>query len=479
MIAFKKHSYKAVYMHGMINDVKGRKMSKSLGNYILPEEVVKKYGADTFRYYTISGANPGIDLNYNFEDMKVKYRNLTVLWNIHKYLIELSQEVENPEETTIGKIKKELDIEEKYILSKLNSTKKEVKELFDEYNLNEIPLKIEELFLELSRTYIHWIREKFTYGGNKEKEKIVHVIYSVLIDILKMFSTISPMATEQMYQNLKPIFNLKQESLMLYDWPEHDESMIDKKIEESAEIAKSMIQSILSARETAKKGIRWPLKEAYAVTDEETKEMIEPFKEIIKTRTNIKELIIVNSFDKSKTKVKLDYSKIEPVYGPEKSAKIVAKLSMHPSETIIYHINKEGKFVLDLDGEKVEIKNEHLIKEREAEKPYIFSEFKKGEIYLNSATDDELEAEGYANELMRRIQSMRKKQNLKKKDSITLFIKTEEETAKSLEKYQQKIKERVGASQLKISSLEPSKQHDVVEKIKIKNIEFTIMFTKE
>ena len=63
-------------MHGFINDAQGRKMSKSLGNYILPEEVLEKYGADTLRYYMIGATNPGLDLNYNFDDMKVKFRNL-------------------------------------------------------------------------------------------------------------------------------------------------------------------------------------------------------------------------------------------------------------------------------------------------------------------------------------------------------------------------------------------------------------------
>ena len=90
MLSMGKRSFNAVYMHGFINDAMGRKMSKSLGNYILPEEVIGKYGADTLRYYMISGTNPGLDLNYNFEDMKVKFRNLTVLWNLHNYLIDLA-----------------------------------------------------------------------------------------------------------------------------------------------------------------------------------------------------------------------------------------------------------------------------------------------------------------------------------------------------------------------------------------------------
>ena len=93
MIAMNRPSFKAVYMHGFINDAQGRKMSKSLGNYILPQEVIMDYGADTLRYYMIGGTSPGIDINYNFEDMKVKHKNLNVLWNLHKYAIEMCKEL--------------------------------------------------------------------------------------------------------------------------------------------------------------------------------------------------------------------------------------------------------------------------------------------------------------------------------------------------------------------------------------------------
>jgi isoleucyl-tRNA synthetase len=88
MISMNRPSFRNVYMHGFVQDSLGRKMSKSAGNYILPEEVIKKYGADTFRYYFIGGANPGFDINYNPSDIELKNKNLNVLWNIHNYMID-------------------------------------------------------------------------------------------------------------------------------------------------------------------------------------------------------------------------------------------------------------------------------------------------------------------------------------------------------------------------------------------------------
>ncbi|MEK6868663.1 MAG: class I tRNA ligase family protein, partial [Nanoarchaeota archaeon] len=168
MLSMGKRSFDAAYMHGFINDAMGRKMSKSLGNYILPEEVISKYGSDTLRCYMISGANPGLDLNYNFDDMKVKYRNLTVLWNLHNYIIDLAKNSDtNPAELKIRKDR--FSLEENYIFSKLNSTIRKATKTFDEYKLNEIPTLVEDLFLKLSRTYIQLTRDK----SSGEDKKVV------------------------------------------------------------------------------------------------------------------------------------------------------------------------------------------------------------------------------------------------------------------------------------------------------------------
>ena len=229
MIAMNNCSFKSVYMHGFINDSQGRKMSKSLGNYILPQEVIMEYGADTLRYYMIGGTAPGIDINYNFDDMKVKHKNLTVLWNLHKYVIEMAKSLKvNPYELS-SQINK-LDIEEKYIMSKLNSTIQEVTDLFDNYKLNEVPWHVEELFLELSRTYSQLTRDKASMGSDEEKKVVLYAVFNVLFGALKLFAPISPFMTESIYQNLMHEFGLKEPSVHLLEWPKCDAELIDNEI---------------------------------------------------------------------------------------------------------------------------------------------------------------------------------------------------------------------------------------------------------
>ncbi|MEK6827734.1 MAG: class I tRNA ligase family protein, partial [Nanoarchaeota archaeon] len=461
MVAMDNVSFKSVYMHGFINDAQGRKMSKSLGNYILPQEVIMEYGADTLRYYMIGGTAPGVDINYNFDDMKVKHKNLMVLWNLHKYAVEMAKNLKaNPMDLSLEKSK--LGIEELYILSKLNSAISNVTELFDDYKLNEIPWQVEELFLELSRTYIQLTREKASMGSEEDKRIVLYTVYNVLLESLKLFAHIAPFIAERIYQNFRHEFKLKEESIHLFDWPKYNEDLIDKKLEESMQTVSEVIQSALAVREKMHLGVRWPIKEiVIAVKDKNIASAVEKLRGVIKKQVNVKEVKIIESMPNVKVKIKVDYSKIGPKFG-DKAPKIIAQLTIDSPETVLKHIQENGKYSFNADGESMDIVKEDLFVTREIPMPYEEGSFKQGLIYLNKEMTDELEAEGFAREVMRRVQALRKKAGLQKSDSISLFIKTDEELKEMLKEWNLVIKEKVGASQFRISELEPSKKHAFV-----------------
>ncbi|MEK6808266.1 MAG: isoleucine--tRNA ligase [Nanoarchaeota archaeon] len=475
MLSLNQHSYKAVYMHGFVQDALGRKMSKSLGNVISPYEVIDKYGADTLRYYMISSANPGVDINYNMEDMKTKNRNLIVLWNLHNYLIDLCRNYN----IKIGELNINISnfgVEERYILSKLNSTIKRVTELMEHYKLDEVPNLCEDLFLELSRTYIQFIRERLSEEENVKV--IVYTIAEVILGSLKLFSIIAPFVTEAIYLNLKEIFNLEEESIHLFSWPSYDENLIDKSLEENFDICKDIIQAILHAREITSLGVRWPLKEVIVVSKEEHIVKAMPvFSGVIKNYTNIKEIKVVRELEGIRLTLNADYEKISPDFN-ELTPIIIAKLTIESPESILSHIEKENKFTMKINDKEVNIVKEHIIVRRDVPPQYIESEFKTGFVYINRELSEELEAEGFAREIIRRVQSLRKKASLEKKDTINLLIKTDEELGRMLKPFYHHIKLRVNARTFKISELEPVKKIEFVSKEKIRGKEIIIYLEK-
>ncbi|MEW5896678.1 MAG: isoleucine--tRNA ligase [Nanoarchaeota archaeon] len=477
-IAFGRNSYSNVYMHGMLRDIEGLKMSKSQGNIISPDELVEKYGADVLRYYMCQ-TNAGQDINFSWEECSTKARLLQVLWNIHKLLINLARENKvNPfrlDRTLMNNI---LDTEEKYIFSRLNSTIKNVTALLERYSLDCAITPLEELYLELSRTYIQMVREKSSLGEEQDKEASMFTIAHVLLETLKMFSIYAPFVCEALYLNLKEEFGLKEESISHYRWPEADEKKINRKLEQQIDTTKGIIQAALNARERSRLGLRWPIKELVIATQSSgIIETAESLREIIKKQTNVKSISIMENLPGVKTEIKPDYGRIGPVYG-KLSPQVIARLTIDSPQTILSHLQKESCYKFTIEGREVSITRDMLDIKHKVPQPYADAEFKNGTAYLNLERSEELEAEGFAREIMRNIQEMRKKAGLQKSDRISVYIKSSGKMGPKLEKYKSDIKEKIGAEKIKISAIPSVKKHQQSSEFKVKNEEFTIWFDK-
>ncbi|MBS3106948.1 isoleucine--tRNA ligase [Candidatus Woesearchaeota archaeon] len=456
MIAIGKPSFKNVYMHGFVQDALGRKMSKSAGNYITPDEVIDKWGADSFRYYAIGGAKPGLDLNYNFEDLKGKHKNLAVLWNTHVYLLELCKtNYINPAKLTRLK---QFSAEENFLLSRLQSTIKSVTKAYDEFRIDEVPALLEELYLQLSRTYIQLIRDKAALGSQEEKEIVAFTLYQALRDILRMFATIAPFISEEMYQHFRAAFQLPEESVHLLGWPEVSESLIDAELEQDFAAAGDVMQAILAAREKIQRGVRWPVKEAIVVcADPAIAERIRKSEKMILAQTHVKSLQVLPKLPAIKNIVRTDFKSLAPDFG-EKAPQIISKLALEHADTILTHLEKEGVHKIKLGTELIELQRKHLLIERVSPQNLVEAQFRQGFVYLNSDLDERLLAEGYAREVTRRVQALRKKAGLERKDDIALILKVPEHLAKLLFSWQGIIKEKVGAVSLELLTSDPPKK---------------------
>lgn len=456
MISFGKVPYKAVYMHGHINDALGRKMSKSLGNTISPYEVIDNYGADTLRFYTIGAANAGLDCNYNHDDAKIKLRNLTVFWNLQKLLTELHKEVGKDPAYPVKK-----DLEEKYILSKLNNAKKQVITYMDNYEIEKVPTVIEDLFLALSRDYIQITRDK------TDKKTVRDTIYTVYMDTLKIFAPIAPFITEKIWQNLKKEFKLKEESIHLTEFPNYEEKEMNDELEKDYTLAKQVVQATLYAREKAKLSIRWPIKETFVVISEEELPRAERMKEVIKTQTNVKELKIGTEFSEVKEKIEMNKSTMGKTFGKD-APTIEEKITDEEKQKL-----KTGSITIKIGEDKFKVTKEHVMVKREIPANYEMSEFPKGQLYLNTERTEELDAEGYMREITRRVQALRKDAGLKKQDSIELKIQVSDKLKEMLKEWEEQIAEKCGAK-LEITTEDIGElEHTAKEEVKGEQFKIT------
>ncbi len=472
MISFGKIPYKAVFMHGFINDSSGRKMSKSLKNIISPNEIIDQYGADTLRYYQIGGAQPGVDLSFNHEDAKIKHRNLIVLWNVQNFVINLAKELKaNPVEMDEVVMKSLCGVEERFMLSKLNSAVKTVTGLFEKYRLNEIPTVIEDLYLTLSRSYIQMVRDKAAVGEENDRKVVLFTAYKCLSTVLKLFAPIAPFITEQMWQNFKEFGG--EESVHFCAWPEFNEKDIDSKLEKQITVADLAVQAVLSAREKAKISLRWPIKKVEIVSQDETLLLaLEELEDVIKVQTNCKSVHGHKEFVEIKTKIKANAGQLGKSFGAL-SPKIMTKLSELAANNVISQLAKDGKFSLKIDKETVELNKDHIIVEREVPEKFVEVEFPLGIVYLDVERSSELDGEGFAREIMRRVQQLRKEAGMLKADKAHVYVQSDAAAVKMIEKWSEKIGEKCGAS-VKIGSAEPMRKHafSAEEKVKDKSFKF-------
>ncbi|MBI2574341.1 class I tRNA ligase family protein [Candidatus Woesearchaeota archaeon] len=293
--------------------------------------------------------------------------------------------------------------------------------------------------------------------------------YTVFLEALKMLAPIAPFITEKMYQELKKKFDLQEESIHHHDWPTHDQELINEELEKEFEVAKSSIQAILSVREKIKQGTRWPLQEAIiAATGLETPEVIDA----VKRQANVKEIKVVHKYEGAKTSVKADYDKLLPEFGSQKATRIIAALAMTAPETVLKYIERDGEFSLSIENEKVVLAQKHFTITKQAPHGYEWAEFDKGEVYVSIMTSPELEAEGYARELTRKMQNMRKLAGLNKQQRISAHINATEALVSALQSHAESIREKVGAEKLHLST-QPSVHtytHSSKEKIRDKEL---------
>ena len=234
-----KVPFKDVFIHGIVRDSQGRKMSKSLGNGIDPLEIIDNYSADALRFSLISGTSAGNDMRFMPEKLEAASNFANKVWNAAKFaLMNLEDYDKNNEKT-------ELCIEDKWILSKLNTLIAEVKANMDNYDLGVALDKIYTfIWNEFCDWYIEIAKTRLYNKENTTRKTAQYVLNKVLGDSLKLLHPFMPFVTEKIY---KELYN-NDESIMISTYPEYSKDLEFKDEEQAVEELKEVITGIRNAR---------------------------------------------------------------------------------------------------------------------------------------------------------------------------------------------------------------------------------------
>ena len=233
--------FDTVLIHGLVRDSQGRKMSKSLGNGIDPLEVIDKYGADALRFTLITGNAPGNDMRFYWERVEASRNFANKVWNASRFIMmNMPQEGINTDTIPAG-----LTIEDKWILSKVNTLAKDVSENLDKFEMGIAADKIYNfIWEEFCDWYIEMVKPRLYGEESESKTAALYTLSTVLTSALKMLHPYMPFVTEEIFCTLQD----KEETIMVSNWPVYSEELNFASEETAIDLIKDAVRSIRNTR---------------------------------------------------------------------------------------------------------------------------------------------------------------------------------------------------------------------------------------
>jgi len=426
--------FKNVLVNDLLLDAEGKKMSKSRGNIVEPFTTIKEYGADTVRFYLPYVSPVWTPLKFDIDGLKEVYskffnplKNTYSFFAMYANIDEIDTETCNiPYEQ-----REEIDL---WLLSKYNKLVKNVRESFDEYDLNKVVHYLSSFVSEdLSNWYIRRNRNRFWGSTLDNSKKSVYITtYEVLIGLSKLMAPVTPFLSEELYRNLT-----SEESVHLTDYPTCNDALIDEHIEAKMDLVRNLISIGRYVREETKIKVRQPLSEA--LLDGKNKELISDLVPLIAEELNIKSVTFVEDLNEyMNLSVKPNFKVVGKVFG-SLIKEFQTKLE-NLTEEEISNLQKGNSIILELGGEQKEITSEMVDIRISSKEGFNVGMENNNFIILNTELTEELVMEGIARETISKVQNIRKNKEFDIVDRINLFYNGDEEFVKALNKYMDYIK---------------------------------------
>ena len=460
-----KAPYKNVLVNDLLLDKFGKKMSKSKGNIVEPFTTMKKYGADTIRFYLPYVSPVWSPIKFDDDGLKEVYsKYLSTFKNAYSFFeMYANADKIDPREYNIPVAKR--DLTDRWLLSKLNHMVKDVTEGYEKYDLNIVVHKIVDFINDdFSNWYIRSNRRRFWASELTEDKKAVYLTtYETLLTLAKITAPVTPYISEEIYQNLTG-----KTSVHLEDFPKVDEELLSKDLEQRMELVRDICSLGRNAREDAAIKVRQPLN--FMILPLVDEAVIEDFESIIKEELNIKEIVYKDDMTEYMDYiVKPNFKVVGKVFGPKMKdfQEAVSKLNINDVNKI-----KAGYFKMNFLGEEIDVTEDMILTTLKNKKGYCAASNGKTSIVLDTSLTEDLILEGLAREVVRKVQSLRKEEDFVITDHINLYYHGDEMFDKMLASYDEYIKnETLADSLLEDQNIEKDMElNDIVVGLRVERI---------
>ena len=446
--------YKNVLVNDLLLDAEGKKMSKSRGNIVEPFTTMKKYGADTVRFYLPYTSPVWTPLKFDMNGLKeVHSKFFNPLKNTYSFFA-LYANIDKIDPRNYEISYEDLEEIDKWLLSKYNKLVKNVTNYFEEYDLNKVVKELTTFVSEdLSNWYIRRNRKRF-WGSelNNSKKAVYHTTYEVLKGLSKLIAPITPFVSEEIYQNLTG-----EESVHLATFPSYNEKLIKSEIETRMDLVRDLISLGRNVREEEKIKVRQPISEV--ILDGKNKEILKGLEDLIKEELNVKEIVFEQDLTKYMDfQVKPNFKEAGKILG-SKIKDFTNYLNNLSEEDIEKAVNKES-----LKFEDLEITENLLDIKIKSKKGMKVAMENSNFIILNTTLTEDLIKEGIAREIVSKVQNLRKEKDFDIENRIKLYYNSNNYFEEVLKEFGEYIKKETLA--LKII-----KKEDLTNKYNINDIE--------
>ncbi|WP_231186098.1 isoleucine--tRNA ligase [Haladaptatus sp. DYF46] len=446
--------YDEVLMHGWALAEDGRKMSKSIGNIVSPEEAIERHGADPMRLFLLSQNPQGEDMRFSWDEIQNMQRSLNILWNVFRFpLPYMRLDDFDPSEVDVKDA--ETELVDEWLLSRLQTVTAEMTEDWEDFRQDKALRTLLDFVVEdVSRFYIQVVRERMWDEGDSASKRAAYATFHhVLKELVALLAPFAPFVSEDIYQNLSG--ESGEESVHMLDWPEVDEFWQDEQLEEDVAVLRAVEEAGANARQQAERKLRWPVSRIVVdARDESVVHAVENYSDLLADRLNAYEVELVSpdeGWGELAYSAKADMSVLGPAFGGD-AGKVMNALNearitepdLSALEDAVSDALGDEPRAAELDDEMVEF----VTKTPDDVSGAAFDVEGKelGVVYVDTALTEDIESEGYAREVIRRVQEMRKEEDLDIEENIHLELDVRDErVAELVERHMDLVKEEVRA----------------------------------